>query len=135
MKRPQAQTFPVPPTGAGLCVCLIHSKNHAKMPPRRLLCHVVEGIHNNGGRRKAQLAVLLDAPVEEVALLLAGALDEEAVLTEAGDEPSIAPRSTRCCLRNIKTCTRSSSVSCRARVRSRFLRRSAFRSSLANFFF
>ena len=61
--------------------------------------------------------------------------EEDEVAPDAVDDTSPELRSSRCFLRNIKTCTRSSSVSWRARVRNRFLRRSAFRRSFASCFF
>ena len=71
---------------------------------------------------------------EELAEPMSPAVEED-VDPDAVDDTSTEPRSARCCLRNIKTCTRSSSVSWRARVRNRFLRRSAFRRSFASCFF
>ena len=95
---------------------------------------MVEGIHSCYWRR-AQFPLLLAAPLDEDApVLVAVPEDEELPVEELGDV-SVLRRSPRCCLRSIKTCTRSSSVSCRARLRSLFLRRSALRRSFANFIF
>ena len=71
---------------------------------------------------------------EELAEPMSPAAEED-VDPDAVDDTSTELRSARCCFRNIKICTRSSSVSWRARVRNRFLRRSAFRRSFASCFF
>lgn len=95
---------------------------------------MVEGIHSCYWRR-AQFPLLLAAPLDEDASLLVAMPEDEELPVEAEGDVFVLRRSPRCCLRIIKTCTRSSSVSCRARPRSLFLRRSALRRSFANFIF